>query len=313
VSTPAAAPAASTLAAAPAFLGTVLIWSATPLAIQWGSTGAITAAAAFTARVALAVVIGLSLLALLRRRLPGGVAAWRAYAIVGINLFVSMNAVYWAAERMPSGLLAVTFALTPFLTVLLAQSVLGDAPLRPRQWLALWLALSGVWVLTGIQPGLEGGAPLWLPTLAVLVAVAGQAGMSVALKRWPAGVDGFSLSLGASLIMLPGFVALAFWQPAAVLSSFAQPWPWQALAGTAFTALFGSLIGFTLYFYALDRLSPTTMSLLNLLTPVLAVLLGVAINGELFSPREWLGMALILAGLAAFLWRPRRHAAAIKG
>ena len=64
----------------------------------------------------------------------------------------------------------------------------------------------------------------------------------------------------------------------------------------------GSVIGFTLFFYLLKHVTANTTALITLITPVLALLLGAAINHEPVSMRIWAGTALVLSGLALHQW-----------
>ena len=63
-----------------------------------------------------------------------------------------------------------------------------------------------------------------------------------------------------------------------------------------------------LYYYLIKHMDTGRIALINLITPVLALLLGHTLNGEAILPQVWLGGACILCGLAvhrfgAQLWR----------
>lgn len=62
------------------------------------------------------------------------------------------------------------------------------------------------------------------------------------------------------------------------------------------------MIGFALYYYVIKHLEASKVSLITLVTPVLALLLGSFLNGEVVSLRLWLGTALILFGLTVHQW-----------
>ncbi len=69
-----------------------------------------------------------------------------------------------------------------------------------------------------------------------------------------------------------------------------------------YLALFGSALGFILYYYVLHQVQASRVALITLITPVLALLLGQVANGEVLTPRVWIGSAVILTGLACFEW-----------
>jgi multidrug transporter EmrE-like cation transporter len=67
----------------------------------------------------------------------------------------------------------------------------------------------------------------------------------------------------------------------------------------------GSVVGFTLYFYVLKRMRAGTASLITLITPVSALMIGSAFNGERVNARAWAGTLLVLAGLSLHGWGGR--------
>ncbi len=74
-----------------------------------------------------------------------------------------------------------------------------------------------------------------------------------------------------------------------------------------YLALFGSVLGFFLYFYLLRKLAAVKVNLLTLVTPVTALLLGHWLNGEAVLATIWSGTALILAGLGLHQWDVSRN------
>jgi len=96
-----------------AYMGVVLIWSTTPLAIVWSDH-----AAGFVFGVASRMILG-ALLALvcvflMRQRLPWHHRARLAYLYGGLGIYGSMMMVYWGAQFVPSGWIALLFGLSPF-------------------------------------------------------------------------------------------------------------------------------------------------------------------------------------------------------
>ncbi len=69
--------------------------------------------------------------------------------------------------------------------------------------------------------------------------------------------------------------------------------------------VFGSALGFILYFYVLRRVEASRVALITLVTPVLALFLGQEVNGETIGTRELTGTAVILTGLAFYQWGDR--------
>ena len=78
--------------------------------------------------------------------------------------------------------------------------------------------------------------------------------------------------------------------------------PLRAAWSLIYLAVFGSAIGFMLYYYLLKHLAASKVGLIMLVTPVTSLLIGHLFNGEAVTAAVWWGTALIVAGLAAHQW-----------
>lgn len=85
-------------------------------------------------------------------------------------------------------------------------------------------------------------------------------------------------------------------------SSLPEIWPERALAATVYLGVFGSVLGFALYFYMIKHMETGHIALITLVTPVLALLLGHGLNDEAVLPQVWLGTASIILGLCLHRW-----------
>ena len=88
-----------------------------------------------------------------------------------------------------------------------------------------------------------------------------------------------------------------------ILFGHVPQWSVRAGLSTLYLGIFGSVVGFTLYFYVTKHLQAGQVALITLITPVSALLLGQALNGEHPGFDVWLGTALILLGLGTHQWR----------
>jgi drug/metabolite transporter (DMT)-like permease len=71
--------------------------------------------------------------------------------------------------------------------------------------------------------------------------------------------------------------------------------------------MFGSVVGFTLYYYVIKHLDAGRVALIMLVTPVSALLLGQTLNAESIPASGWAGIALIGAGLMLYEWQALRQ------
>lgn len=284
-----------------AYLGVILIWSTTPLAIQWSAQGA-----SFSFAVMARMLIGLAICVLLlfatRTAFPFTAAARRLYAISGLSLFVSMLLTYWGALHIPSGLISVIFGLSPLVTGVFAALWLGERTLTPIRLAGLGLALLGLWALFG-QPW-PGDRHATLGTLAVVAGMSVQALGLVWIKRLNLRAAPLAITTGSLGVAVPCFV-LAW-----LVADGAQLPPATTLrAGAAivYLGVLGSVVGFTLYYYVIRHLDAGRVALITLVTPVSALLLGQAFNAEFIPARGWAGIALIGAGLVLYEWQVLRQ------
>jgi drug/metabolite transporter (DMT)-like permease len=76
--------------------------------------------------------------------------------------------------------------------------------------------------------------------------------------------------------------------------------PEHAAMAILYLGLFGTVVGFNLFYYVLKHISAGAISLITLMTPVLALFLGIQFNGEVITLQVWTGAVLILAGLLSY-------------
>ena len=283
-----------------AYLSIVLIWSTTPLAIQWSTEGG-GFAFAVLARMLIGVVVAGLMLTLWRIGLPLDRRARKLYLVGGLSIFGAMSLTYWAAGRVQSGLISVLFGLSPLLTAAMAALWLNEGALGRRAVAGILLGVLGLAVifLQGATPG-AGDAVAGL--LALLLAVVIHSANMVAIKRIGSDNPPLATTVGALAVSLPLF-ALLWWIGDGQLPESLPP---RALAAIAYLGIFGSVIGFALYYYVLKHLDASRVALVTLITPVLALLLGHLLNGEVIEARVGVGSGLILLGLALHQWRSLR-------
>lgn len=279
-----------------AYVSVVLIWATTPLAIQWSSEG-ISYSAAAAWRMTLAVMIGLILHAILRRSFAIFFQQWKIFLAASLGVFPNMPLVYWSAQFIPSGIIAVIFSLSPLAAGLLSWWLLKDNPFTLRRICALLMATTGLSFIFYKQWQLD--LQSLLGVLGIVLSSFLFCFSSVLVKKFSTNsksLDAFSQATGSLLFALPGLWFFWWWQDGH-LSEVIQP---ATISSIIYLAIFGSLIGAAMFFYVLQRMSPSAVSLITLVTPVLALWLGNFLANETLSIYEWEGVALVMLGLMIY-------------
>jgi drug/metabolite transporter (DMT)-like permease len=243
---------------------------------------------------------------------PPSRTEWASATLLGALIFlVDYGCLFWAEQRVPSGIAAVVLATIPVFITLLEIIFLRTQRLTVRLGLALLAGLCGVAVLTipsfsfGEVPINRAGA------LALLVAAFTWSVATILTRRLtlPA-----SKPMSAATQMLTGGAQLFV---LAALSGEFAGFHLQAVSAKAWFALLylivaGSIVGFTAYVWLLHHESPTKVGTYAYVNPVVAVALGYFVGGESVGPRTLLGALLVLISVIAIATIPRKASNARK-
>ncbi|MDH3343501.1 MAG: DMT family transporter [Gammaproteobacteria bacterium] len=275
-----------------AYIVVILIWSTTPLGIQWSGVDI-----GYEYGVALRMLIGLFALMIIARLwklpVPWDKAARRVYFASGMSLFLAMTFVYWAAQYIPSGWIAVIFGLSPVLTSIFATLILRESAFTFGRVIGMLLGLSGLAVVF-IEGKSISSAALW-GVAAVTFSALSQSLGAVVIRKLKPQMPAISITIGSLVVATPLFFTNAF-----IRAGLPETWPLHSVMAIVYLAIFGTALGFPLYYYLLKNINVERVALITLITPVTALLLGVAINDETIGSQVWLGTVLILAGLAIY-------------
>jgi drug/metabolite transporter (DMT)-like permease len=239
-----------------------------------------------------------AILAAQGKRLPGP-RAWPYLALLGVLLLGFGNGgVVWAEQTVPSGMTAVLVATSPFWMVGLDALLPGGATLSARRTLGLVVGFLGIVLLVGPELQVEGGRQFLGGVIAAQLACVGWAIGSIYSRRRGHGTAAQESVLAtAAFEMLFGGVALAL--AAAADGEFARTTFTIRTAGAlGYLIVFGAVIGFTAYAYALKHLPVATVSLYAYVNPVIAVALGTVAMNEPFNVRMMVAAAVVLMGMA---------------
>jgi drug/metabolite transporter (DMT)-like permease len=226
-------------------------------------------------------------------RIPSG-RQWGSILLIALLIFVfDYGLLFWAEQRVPSGVAAVMMATIPVFMALSEIIFLGTQRLTIRLAFALLVGIGGVAVLMSHSLNLGGAAIDTTGAVALIVGSLSWSVASVLTRRLPL-PESKVMSSGAQ--MLTGGVLLAV--VAAALGEFGRFHPASVSRGAWFALLYlivaGSIVGFTAYVWLIHHESPTKVGTYAYVNPVVAVLLGYFVGGEALGLRTILGTAFVL-------------------
>jgi drug/metabolite transporter (DMT)-like permease len=239
---------------------------------------------------------------------------WASASLLAILFFVlDYGLVYWAEQRVPSGIAAVMMATTPAFMALWEIVFLRTQKLTVRLALALLIGVGGVAVLMSHTLNL-GGVPIdTLGAIALVAAAMSWSVSSVLTRKLPLPP---SKVMSSGVQMLAGGVFLAL--TAAALGEFRDFHPQTVSSGAWLSLLYltvaGSIIAFTAYLWLIHHESPTKVVTYAYVNPVVAVLLGYFLGGESLGPRTILGALFVLISVVVITTtRAKKPAATFAG
>jgi drug/metabolite transporter (DMT)-like permease len=275
---------------------TWLIWGSTYLAIKWALVSFPPFFQMGTRFVAAGLLLGAW--ALWRGAAWPTRSQWFSAAVLGaLMLGGGYGATAWAEVSVSSGLVVAFIAVVPALVALM-QWPYGVRPTR-AETAGIALGLLGVGLLT-LGQGFSASLP-------------GLLAISLACLTWSLGTVWalHGLPGGRSLALAPGAAGYASQMLVGGLMLLAGAWAAgetptlppdaRSLACWLYLVVAGSLVGFSAYMVLLQRTSAALASSYTFVNPVIGLLIGVWVGGELITGLEWVAAGVISAGVVLLL------------
>jgi drug/metabolite transporter (DMT)-like permease len=220
-------------------------------------------------------------------------ARWPSFLLLGlINNAIPHACIFLGQTEIGAGLASILNATTPIWTVIIAHFATADERLTGTKIAGTLTGLAGTVLLFGPHVAAGADAPLW--ALALPVAAAVSYGFAAIFARRFRGIAAPVTAAGqltaSTVIMLP--VALVLDRP----WTLAWP-PFSAVAAVLGLAIVSTAFAYILYFRLISAAGATNASLVTLLVPPSAILLGILFLGERLDWAEWTGMLVIGLGL----------------
>jgi len=252
-------------------------------------------------------VIGCAILfAIIRIRgiqLPRARADWVLLAITGILSFgLNYGLVFWGEQHITSGLAALLQATLPAFGLVFAHFHLPGERLSWTKIGGVVLGVCGVAVVFSNQLAIAGRQAL-AGCIALILSAAFAAYSNVLVKAYgkklnPAIMAAGQMFFGLLLLLAVGLPLEG--------NPFRFHWTPMAVIALLYLAVVGSVIAFMLYYWLVLNMDVTKSMLIALVTPVVAVILGMLVLDEEFGWRTLAGGAMIMLGIAFIVVRRNR-------
>jgi drug/metabolite transporter (DMT)-like permease len=227
---------------------------------------------------------------------------WILIAVVGVLQFtLNYGLVFWGEQHIPSGLAAVLQSTFPAFGLVIAHIYLPYERITPIKLLGVFIGIVGVAIVFSDRLRIAGPMALFGSIALVLSAFFGAYG-NVLVKAYGQMIDPQVLAAGQMLFGFPPLLVLGLVKEG---SPFRFHWTGMAVISLAYLVIVGSVIAFALYYWLVRHMEVTKTMLIALVTPVVAVILGLIVLNENLNWRLFAGGACIISGLGLIVWRNR--------
>jgi drug/metabolite transporter (DMT)-like permease len=272
------------------------------LALLWGSTYPFTKISVheipmLTFSLGRSVIGALILWLILRfkgQRLPGWDRIWVHLAMMGVvHNAAPYVLVAWGSQTVDSGLTAIITSTAPLFTIILAHFMVADDRLTPAKIVGVLVAISGMAAL--LVPSFQGGLTASLQGIIAILAASLCYGVATVYTRKNLRGLPFLVGPTAQLIISAGLllpVSLLLERP------YQLPIPsMPSLLAWGATGVLGTAVAFIVFFRLIEMASPSFVSMVSYLIPIVGAGLGMLVLGERLPPSAYIGFTIILVGV----------------
>lgn len=251
-------------------------------------------------RFVIAVAILATIIAIRRLSLPVTGRDWLLLLVSGVLAFcVNYGLLFWGEQYISSGLAAVLQSTIPAFGLVIAHFYLPGERMTPAKILGIILGVVGVAVVFSNQLDVAGTKAL-AGCAALIVSSAAAAYSNVLVKAYGKHLDPAVLAGGQMFFgMIPLLVIGLTFEG----SPLRFRWTTMAVFALFYLAIVGSVVAFLLYYWLVQNMDVTNTMLIALVTPVIAVTLGVIVLDEELHWRTLLGALMIISGIGIIVTR----------
>jgi drug/metabolite transporter (DMT)-like permease len=252
------------------------------------------------------LIAGALLLAVIRwrgLRLPRDLATWKLFAVQAcLNSVFPFTLIAWAERSVDAGLASILNGATPVFVFLISLANLRGRRPDPRKAIGVAAGLAGIVLIVGVQ-AFSGLGDQTVPQLAIVLATVAYACAALFGRNF-SGMDPLLPAVGS---LLAGAAMLL---PAALLVD--RPWALvpsrESVLALLALAVFSTALAFAIYFRLICTLGAVGTTAVSYLRVPIGVAIGILFLGERLSPTAWMGLALVVVGVAAMTLPERKSA-----
>jgi drug/metabolite transporter (DMT)-like permease len=234
-------------------------------------------------------------------RLPPFGTIWIAYGVLGVvGNALPFFLITWGQQVVESALAGILMAGMPLATLVLAHFLVQGERMTAARVAGFALGFLGIVFLMepAAAAGLGGAALQVFSQFSVLCGALCYSANSIIARlliRRDFLVAAAGTLLVATVLAVP--LALVLDRPWTLHPSF------SSVAAIAWLGIGPTAVATVFYFQLISSAGPTFMSLVNYLSPAVAVFAGVTLLGEEPGVSAYAGLAMILTGIAVSQWR----------
>ncbi len=234
---------------------------------------------------------------------------WASASFLALLIFVlDYGLLFWAERRVPSGIAAVMMATIPVFIGLLEIIFLRTQQLTLRLGFALLIGIGGVAILMSHSIAF-GEVPIdGTGATALLIGSLSWSVAAILTRKLPLPESkpmssASQMFAGGVLLMLTATM-LGEWRGFHLSEVSAAAW-----LSLTYLIVAGSIVAFTAYVWLIHHESPTKVGTYAYVNPVVAVILGYVLGGEMVGPRTVIGTLLVLVGVVVMVTTRAKKAA----
>jgi len=252
------------------------------------------------------LIAGVLLLLVMRWRgvtMPTNAETWRRFAVQAcLNSVIPWTLIAWGERSVDAGLATILNSAAPIFTFLFTVLVTRHETTTPRKLFGVIAGMAGICLIVGVKALDQVGQELWAEVAIVAATICYACG--AIFSRGFKGLDPMAPAAGSLLcgtaMLIP--LSLVFEQP---WTSAPSPSSVSALLGLA---VFSTAAAFAIYFRLIQTLGSVGTTAQAYLRVPIGVAVSVVFLGEHLAPTAWIGLACVVAGVAAMTIPVRRKA-----